>query len=64
MKAPNVPIKKMKGGAEMTFCQCGYGSTGCYGSVECDCTDPRFPRCIDEGTSSSTKLNKIRELRK
>ena len=55
-----------KGGVEATFCNCGYGSLGCYGKVQCDCSDPINPKCPPSGmVISKSKLNKnINKIRK
>ena len=42
-------MKNKLGGMEITYCSCGQASLGCYGQVQCDCTNPKFPSCAPIG---------------
>ena len=56
--------KKVKrGGAETTFCMCAESSTACYGSMECDCSNPKAARCVKTGISTKDEVkNKSKVL--
>lgn len=61
-------MKNKIGGVEITYCSCGQGSLGCYGQVQCDCTNPKFPRCAPIGktlkkTPTEKNINRIRKKR-
>ena len=53
-----INMLKKKGGSDMTFCMCGKRSIGCYGSVQCDCSNPEIPRCLEEGLPINQNNNK------
>lgn len=57
-------LKRVKrGGAETTFCMCGESSTACYGSVQCDCSNPKAARCAKDGITTGDEIKNKSKVR-
>lgn len=56
--------KRYVGGTDPTWCQCALSTTMCYGSVQCDCSNPRAAKCQTIGLEVEKEVKNVRKIKK
>ena len=51
-------------GGSPSLCQCALSSTMCYGSVQCDCSNPRAAKCQTIGLEVENEIKNVSKMKK